>query len=349
MRASFGISLLMAFGCLHSAMGQVKDNPCADLKSDREVQGCNAKEQKSDGGQTGALAVKMASALQRSIQKGSSGEVPADATRTAAGLDYNSHMSDCENRWVALYHDSQDQDYTYGFVYIDPQAGFTLHYVGRFTIDLEGNFHEAPNPIPPDKASLKIRLEDRNGVAGLLPPRALTQLGLPERPDWLKFYEDKSDPVAHKVSWGYFYNAIGDSRRAIDYLEPAYQAKPDAPRAVFELTYAYNAVGRPEDAIRVSKVGFDRNPKDELLCREIAFAYLSLQDFKKATGQFQSCIALCDDSNEKRAEKSELAMNLSSAYAGMGDAQSRDAWKMKARDWAPKGSPAYKFFYPDKQ
>jgi tetratricopeptide (TPR) repeat protein len=177
----------------------------------------------------------------------------------------------------------------------------------------------------------------------------LAQLGLAERPDWLKFYEDKADSVTHKVSWGFFYNAIGDSRRAIDYLESAYSEKPDAPRVVFELTYAYNALGRPEDAIRVSKSEFAKNPKNELLCREMAFAYLKLRNYKDATAQYQSCITLCDDSDTARAEKSELAMNLSSAYERMGDAENRDAWMKNARDWAPKGSPVYKYFHPDEQ
>jgi tetratricopeptide (TPR) repeat protein len=291
----------------------------------------------------------MASELQSAIQKGSTGTVAADPARVAAGLNYDVRISDCENRWVAMYHEPADRDYIYGFVYIDPQAGFTLHYVGHFTIDRDGNFHEAPNPIPPDKMSLKIRLEDRNGVAGPLPPRALAQLGLPEKPDWMKFYEDHADAVTHKVNWGFFYNAIGDSRRAIDYLEPAYGARPDAPKVVFELAYAYNAVGRPEDAIQVSKSEFDKNPKDELLCREIAFAYLTLRNYKMSTEQFKSCIALCDDSDTARAEKSELAINLSSAYSRMGDMQNSDAWKEKARDWAPKGSPVYNYFHPDQR
>jgi len=86
------------------------------------------------------------------------------------------------------------------------------------------------------------------------------QDGLPEKPDWLKFYEDKADPITHKVNWGFFYNGIGDSRRAIDYLESAYSESPDAPRLVFELTYAYNALGRPEDATRVSKNEFAKKP-----------------------------------------------------------------------------------------
>jgi len=115
---------------------------------------------------------------------------------------------------------------------------------GHFTIDSNGDYHEATNSLPANKFNLKIRLQGQNGIAALLPPRALAQVGLPEKPDWLNFYEDKADSVTHKVSWGFFYNDIGDPRRAIDYLESAYSEKPDAPRVVFELTFAYNALGR---------------------------------------------------------------------------------------------------------
>ncbi|HWW15940.1 MAG TPA: hypothetical protein VN310_14865 [Candidatus Dormibacteraeota bacterium] len=263
-------------------------------------------------------------------------------------LSYDLHMSDCENRWVALYHNPEDSDYTYGFVYIDPQAGFTVQYGGRFTIDANGKYRLAPNPIPPDKMNLKIRL-DRNGVAALLPHEALAELGLTEKPDWLKFYEDKADPITHKVSWGSFYNGIGDSRRAIDYLESAYRERPDAPKLVFELVYAYNALERPEDAIRLSKSEFAKNPKDELLCRELAFGYLHLKSYKEAATQYQACVALCGDSESQMAEKSELAMNLSSTYKALGDAPNSEAWLEKAKRWAPKGSPVYKYFHSEEE
>ena len=298
--------------------------------------------------QTDALAKQISTELLSAVQHSNAGNIADDPVGRVAGLSYDVHMSDCENRWVALYHKPDDADYTYGFVYIDPQAGFTLHFGGRFTIDADGKYHLADNPIPPDKMSLKIRLE-QNGIAALLPARALTELQLPQRPDWMKYYEDDADTVTHKVNWGFFYNGIGDSQRALGFLESAYKERPDAPRVVFELTYAYNATGRSEDAIRVAKSEFAKNPKDELLCREIAFAYLHLKSYKDATGQYQACIALCGDSESQMAEKSELAMNLGSAYGALGDAANRNTWLEKAKSWAPKGSPVYKYFHPGEE
>ena len=285
---------------------------------------------------------------QQSPQSTASASLATENRPQSAALNYNLHMSDCENRWVALYHKPDDSNYTYGFVYIDPQAGFTLHIAGSFTIDSKGIYHPAPNPLASNQYAVKIRLEG-NGVAAALPPEALAQLGLPEKPDWLKIYEDTADPVTHKVNWGSFYNGIGDSRRAVNYLESVYKERPDAPKLVFELAYAYNALGRPEDAIRVSKSEFAKNSKDELLCRELAFAYFGAKSYNEAAEQYQACIALCGNSESEMAEKSELAMNLASAYAALGDTAVRDAWLEKAKRWAPKGSPVYKHFHPEEE
>jgi len=285
---------------------------------------------------------------QQSPQSAKPTTLVTESRPQSAALSYNLHMSDCENRWVALYHKPDDSSYSYGFVYIDPQSGFTLHIVGSFTIDSEGKYHPAPNPLVSDQYAVKIRL-DGNGIAAVLPPEALAQLGLPEKPAWLRFYDDKADPVSHKVNWGSFYNGIGDSRRALDYLESAYKERPDAPKLVFELAYAYNALGRPDDAIRVSRAEFVKNPKDELLCREIAFAYVDLKSYNEGAAQYQICIALCGDSESEMAEKSELAVNLSAAYAALGDTANRDAWLERAKGWAPKGSAIYKHFHPEEE
>ena len=95
--------------------------------------------------------------------------------------------------------------------------------------------------------------------------------------------------------------------------------------------------------------GHTKNPKDELLCREVAFAYLRLKSYRDATGQYQACIALCADSESGMAEKSELAMNLSAAYEALSDTKNRDARLEKAKNWAPKGSPVYKHFHPGEE
>jgi hypothetical protein len=92
---------------------------------------------------------------QQSPQSAASVSLAAESRPQSAALSYNLHMSDCENRWVALYHKRDDSNYTYGFVYIDPQAGFTLQIAGSFTIDSEGKYHPASNPLVSDQYVFK--------------------------------------------------------------------------------------------------------------------------------------------------------------------------------------------------
>src|SRR5262249_28395776 len=143
---------LSILSCLSSATGQGNDST----------------EQKRTNAQQDVLVRQIGSEIQSAVQVSNIGNAANDPKGKSAGLSYDVHMSDCEDRWVALYHKPEDHDYTYGFVYIDPQAGFTFHFGGRFTIDADGKYRLATNPIPPDKMTLKIRL-DGNGVAALLP------------------------------------------------------------------------------------------------------------------------------------------------------------------------------------
>jgi hypothetical protein len=106
-------------------------------------------------------------------------------------------------------------------------------------------------------------------------------------------------------------------------------------------------LGKPEDALRVSKDAFVKDPKDELLCREMAYAYSHLKDFKQAVSQYQSCISLCGNTDSQMAEKSELAFNLSGVFKSMDNAANKELWMKNAELWAPKGSPVYKFFHPN--
>src|SRR4030095_15638647 len=105
-------------------------------------------------------------------------------------LSFTLRMVDCENHWVALPKRPGEDAYGYGYVYLDPEVGFTLHVGGRFTIDAQDQYRTVSGP---DTKVLLVRLR---GPAAAFPPvaplpkAALTQLGLPENPEWMKFYED---------------------------------------------------------------------------------------------------------------------------------------------------------------
>jgi tetratricopeptide (TPR) repeat protein len=260
-------------------------------------------------------------------------------------------MVDCENHWVALPPTPGEGSYGYGYVYLDPEAGFTLRWGGRFTLEAHEHYRKVSERFA-GQERLIIRLGGQ-GVAAPLPnvaplsDAARTQLGLPEKPGWMIFYEDTSDAVTRQVNRGRAYNAIGDPERALTYLEPAYQKKAQAKGLAFELTYAYNALQRFDQAITVLTSAVQRDPRDAYVCSELGFSYLHARKSQEAIAQYLHCLAISHDANVVR--KSEMAFNLAQAYAHVGDKEQCQQWRAKAQEWAPQGSPLSGYFtqHPD--
>lgn len=73
--------------------------------------------QKGDDAQTTAAVKQISSELLSAAEHSDVGDIADDPKGKIAGLRYDVRMSDCENRWIALYHKTEDADYTYGFVY----------------------------------------------------------------------------------------------------------------------------------------------------------------------------------------------------------------------------------------
>jgi len=304
-----------------------------------------------------ALAMVLAGCATRLGGSGSPGSTQATSSSTGVtsttscradtpDLSFNFRMVDCENQWVALPKKPGEDSYGYGYVYLDPGAGFTLHWGGSFTLDAQEKYHKVPDRS--DGKERRIIRLGGYGVAAPLPKvaplskEALTQLGLPERPDWMKYYEDRSDAVSRKVHRGRAYNLIGEPERALAYLEPAYKERADAQGLAFELAYAYNALKRYDQASTVLTSAVARNPKDPHLCRELAFTYLHTKKFKEAVEQYPYCISISEGGD--LARKSEMAFNLAWAYYQLRDKENCQQWLSKAKEWAPQGSPIYGFF-----
>jgi len=72
-------------------------------------------------------------------------------------LTFDKTNLQCEDKWI-VYQMDKDSIYHYGFIYIDPQAGLTLHYEGGFKIDKKGTFYKVDTDKKKDVAFIKIRL-----------------------------------------------------------------------------------------------------------------------------------------------------------------------------------------------
>lgn len=251
-------------------------------------------------------------------------------------------VSESVERWVAFPSGSGEDIYSYGFLYVDEQAGFTWHLAGKFSRDKTGHLQKLADDTIDKKASFKLRI-DKNGMVNLLSEGDQKQLGLPDRPDWMKFYDDGSNSVHHRTRLGFWCNQIGDPGRALTYLESAYREDPAADGLAFELSYAYNALNRFDEAASVLSKAVERNPKDVFLGSELAYTYLSTGKNEQAVELYLRFIAICPDDNDR---KSEMAMNLGQAYKRLGDTKNSEAWMAKAKAWAREGSPTYQYFHP---
>jgi tetratricopeptide (TPR) repeat protein len=249
--------------------------------------------------------------------------------------------SECANRWIVFPDGSEQGQFQYGFVYIDEQAGFTFHAAGHFRVGPEGRAVAIPEEFFDKKASFKIRIE-RNGAMTLMSKELQKQLGLPDKPEWMKFYDDGSNSVHHRVRLGFWYNHLGDSESALPPLESAYKEQPAAEGLEFELSYAYNALKRYDKAIQVLAEAVRRDPKNIFLGSELAYTYLNMGKFKEAVEKYIFFISMCPDNNLER--KSEMAMNLSQAYGQLGDQENQKKWLASAKIWAPEGSAVSNFF-----
>jgi len=242
-----------------------------------------------------------------------------------------------ENRWVVLQADDAAAPYRIAFVYVDPTAGFTLNLAGQARFDAgAANWVRLPWELD-GKAHVIVRIDGRrNYHVAPLSRTAVAQLGLPEQPDWLTYYEDKRDAVTHLLAWGTFYNHVGEVDLAVGFLEDARKKDPGASGLGFELGYAYNALERYEKALEVLVPAAAAEPDQALLHGEVAYAFSKLGRPPEAIAAFLRAIPLCKDF--QAMSKAEFAYNLAFQYQQLGALKERDAWVEKARAWAPEGS-----------
>lgn len=264
----------------------------------------------------------------------------SSASYAQAPITGNKRFSECINHWVALPGRSPGEPFQFGFIYVDEQAGFTYHLAGSFKIQGDGKLERLPEETFDKKATFKLRLE-RNGIAAALTEEQVKQLGLPAKPDWLKYYDDGSNSLHHRHRLGFWLNHMGDPTAALSYLESAYKEAPTTGGLPFELSFAYNALGQFDRAIPVLLEAVTRSPKDIFLGSELAYSYLSAGRLKEAVEHYLHFISICPDENERKAE---MAMNLSQAYGKLGNQEDSNKWLENAKKWAKEGSTVANYF-----
>ena len=250
------------------------------------------------------------------------------AARAQNDLAFTKRFVESEDKWVA-YPMDKDSSYTYGFIYIDEQAGLTFNYEGHFKINAHGTY--VPRRII--AANMKVRLVPNQTKVAFIPAARFAELNIPPVPDWLRFYKTDTTSVEHLYRWGFLYNAWDQSARALTYLESAQKINPAFKGLRFELAYAYNALGQYAKAIAALAPEVAAGAQDCYLYKELSYAQMQLGQLDEAALTCQKGIAHCPD----KALKAEIAYNMAYHYFKAGDKTNFTRWAKESRRWAIKG------------
>lgn len=205
-----------------------------------------------------------------------------------------------------------------GFVYVDPEAGFTFNFESPLFVKNNQIYLGKKDSL----SNIKYRLESNTAPVYILSDKQVEFLNLPKEPDWLKYYEISNDSVRYRVRLGYAFNHIGQSEIALRYLEQAYKEDPNYEGLEFELSYAYNALGQFERAISILKKAIENNPTNFWFYRELGYALMNSKDIEKAEEVYSKAIQMTND----HSQKAEIAINMTLHYFNNKDKPKFEEW-----------------------
>ena len=249
---------------------------------------------------------------------------------------YNKRFQESVDKWVALPQ-NKDSSFGYGFIYLDLQAGLTLHYQGKFTKDASGKL--IANPIIDSlKGIYKVRLKPGNIMVSWIPSKHYKALDIQDPPDWLHIYKHDTTTASYLQRMGYYYNDFGMSEKALEYLEPGYMKYPDFKDMAVELAFAYNALDRFNDAIPVLHKAIELTPDYWYIFKELSYAYMKTNKLKEAGETSLKGIKYAKSDEVK----SEMAYNMAYSYFQNKDKDNFTIWAKETLKWTKVNDKMYK-------
>ncbi len=244
-------------------------------------------------------------------------------------LKFDRRYVESEDKWVVLQAGIADTVYSFGFIYIDSNAGLTLNSEGTFTINKYGRFI----PKRDTMYSEKTRLPNNNTKVAVIPSSYFADLGIKEYPDWLAGYKSDTTSVKHLFKWGYMYNGWDMYDKALTYLERAEKTEPDFKGLQTELAFSYNAIHKYDKAITALQRVLKNGAADCYTYKELSYAQQHLDLLKEAENTYQTSLATCAN----KSMKGEMAYNLCHKYYELKDRIKFTYWKTETEKWITEG------------
>lgn len=242
-------------------------------------------------------------------------------------LKFDKRFVEAEDKWVAL-RGKPGEPYSYGFIYLDLQAGFTMQAGGSFTIDAQGKY--VPVPL---KQNVKVRLQPNRANVAVIPPDKLAELGVTPTPDWLKIYKGDTTTAGYFHRRGFAYNALDYPLGALRFLKKAYQMDPKLDNLGTELGYTYNAIGQYNEASEALRAAKLYSSDKCYFYKELSYAQMYNRQLAQAAQTAKEGISACGD----KALQSEMAYNIAYQYYRLKDQANFELWAKETEKWAVKG------------
>jgi tetratricopeptide (TPR) repeat protein len=260
-------------------------------------------------------------------------------SQTTTDLKFDLRYTKCEKQWVVITKADTSTSYTYGYIYIDEQAGFTFDLQGVFNVNDKGVFIRDTNAFS-KTGSIKYRITPNWRAVAILSLKHRNELNLPVEPDWVKIYYKTKDPVYHNYRMGWIYNDANESEAALIYLKKAYLVNSHTPNVEFEMAYAYNALNRFSEAVELIELALKSNPRNALFYKELGYAYNKLSNYDKAIETYK--LGLQYFPNQRSDSRGELAFNMANIYKRLNNQQEYKNWMIKAKEYVSLNSQYHK-------
>lgn len=236
-------------------------------------------------------------------------------------LIFNTKFTQSEDKWVAFEADSIDS-HSFGFIYIDSQAGLTFDYAGTFKIDNNGKFILKKKEL---EGSMKVRLKPNNRLIAIIPESHFSELKISKFPDWLKYYKKDENSIERLYKWGYMYNGWEECAKALDFLEKAYKINPDYKGLRVELGFSYNCLNQSEKAIVILKEAIKREPNDAYIYKELLYSQIHNNQLEDAIKTYEKSLKEIAD----KTYNSENAYNILGEYYRRKNLEKFNEWIAK--------------------
>ena len=262
--------------------------------------------------------------------------------QTAAHIDtalqFNKPYSRCENRWVAIPLISTRGQYAYGFMYIDPEVGFTFSHEGYFKLNPNGTLAKI-NTAARNLRFVDPRRDARQMLAVITTDR-YAQLGIPPgMPTWTKVYNSYADTAAHYSKWAKFYNQANDHEYAIKYMLKAYRLQPHNPNIAGQMAGMLQGLKNDAGEEQILVNALKTNPNDPILRAELGYLIIRQGDYQYGIVCLTDAVKLCGPADTDL--KAQLALNLAIACKSNKDLPGFRLWINNAIHWAGRNTDTY--------